>query len=116
MTRIKGITVLLTQKTQTGIDALKAPIYSTTQVSVENVLVGQPTSEDAATVWNLYEKRVVYTLAIPKGDTHDWTDTLVTLPAPFAGVYRTVGIPTAGIEENIPLDWNKKVQVERYEQ
>lgn len=115
MTRIKGVTVMLTQKTQTGTDPLKAPVWTETQITVDNVLVGQPTSEDAATVWNLYGKRVAYTLAIPKGDAHDWQDTVVTLPAPFAGVYRTVGIPTAGIEENVPLDWNRKVQVVRYE-
>jgi len=115
MTRIMGVTVLLTQKTQTGTDPLKAPVYTETPTPVENVLVGQPTSEDAATAWNLYGKRIAYTLAIPKGDTHVWEDTVVTLPAPFAGTYRTVGFPTAGIEANIPLDWNKKVQVERCE-
>ncbi len=115
MTRIKGVRVLLTQKTQAGVDELKAPVYTETQVAVENVLVGQPTSEDAATAWNLYGKRIAYTLAIPKGDAHNWTDTTVTLPAPFQGVYKTVGFPTAWIEENIPLDWNMKVQVERYE-
>ena len=44
----------------------------------------------------------------------DWTDTEVILPEPFAGRYRTIGYPTAGIEANIPLRWNKKVKVERY--
>ena len=115
MTRIKGVTVQLMQKTQTGIDALKAPVYTETPVEVQNVLVGQPSAEDAATAWNLYGKRIVYALAIPKGDGHSWQDTTVILPNPFAGTYRTVGFPTVGIEANIPLDWNMMVRVERCE-
>ena len=114
MTRIKGIAVVLSERVQTGVDALGAPVYTDVTCTVENVLVGQPSSEDAAQAWDLYGKRAAYTLAIPKGDTHAWTDAEVTLPAPFSGRYRTIGFPTAGIEENIPLDWNKKVQVERY--
>ena len=60
-------------------------------------------------------KKIAYTLAIPKGDENTWEDTFVTLPAPFGGTYRTIGSPTAGIEENIPLRWNKKVHLERFE-
>ena len=115
MIRIRGITVEVCVRTQTGVDALKAPVYEERWETVENVLVGQPTSDDAATAWNLYGKRIAYTLAIPKGDAHVWRDTLVRLPEPFEGVYRTVGVPAAGIEENVPLCWNKKVQVERHE-
>ena len=62
---------------------------------------------------NISGKRIAYTLAVPKGDTHDWTDTEVEF---FGMKFKTVGIPTQGIEENIPLLWNKKVQVERYEE
>ncbi len=29
--------------------------------------------------------------------------------------WRSFGIPSQGIEDMIPLDWNKKVTVERYE-
>ena len=61
----------------------------------------------------MYGKRVAYTLAIPKGDTHRWEDAEVALPEPFAGTYHTIGYPTAGIEANIPLRWNKKVLIER---
>ena len=78
-------------------------LYGTTNETISNVLIGEPA---------LNGKN--YTLGIPKGDTNDWTDTEVILPEPFAGRYRTIGYPTAGIEANIPLRWNKKVKVERY--
>ena len=81
-------------------------------VDVNNVLYGEPSTEDVTNTLNLYGKRVAYVLAIPKGDTHKWTDTLVRLPD---GVYRTIGFPTHGIDELMPLAWNMKVKVERYD-
>lgn len=110
--RIKGISVTLYERTQTGIDAANRPIYEETPVTVDNVLVGAPTSDDVVNEFNLSGKRIAYTLGIPKGDTHDWTDRTVEF---WGSKFRTVGIPTQGIEENIPLDWNMKVQVEAYE-
>lgn len=57
-------------------------------------------------------RRIAYTLAIPKGDTHNWDNVRVAFSgrpsAPAAGAVQ-------GIEAMIPLRWNKKVQVERYE-
>lgn len=112
---IKGITIQLIKKTQTGTNWDNTPIYTEETVNVDNVLVGEPTTDDITNTLSLYGKKVAYTLAIPKGDTNDWLDTEVILPAPFAGTYMTIGYPTAGIEENIPLSWNKKVKIERYE-
>ena len=109
-----GITITLIEKTQTGTDALNHPIYSEPEVEIDNVLVGQPTADEIAETMSLYGKKVEYTLAIPKGDTHKWEDTFVILPDPFAGKYKTIGYPTAGIDALIPLSWNKKVKVERY--
>lgn len=110
---IHGILVQVAVNTITGHDALNAPIVSVEWDTVENVLVGQPSTQEQVDSHQLYGKRIAYTLAIPKGDTHNWTDTRVILPAPFAGEYKTFGLPTAGIEENIPLDWNIKVNLER---
>ena len=110
-----GITVTIEKKTQTGTDGFGRPVYSTTTENVNDVLVGEPSTDDITNNLALYGKKVVYTLAIPKGDTHDWEDTYVTLPAPFAGRYRTIGKPTAGIDANIPLRWNKKVHLEELE-
>ena len=111
---MRGITIQLCEKTQIGIDELNRPVYDYELTEVGNVLVGQPSSEDIESTLSLYGKKVAYTLAIPKGDTHKWEDTEVYLPSPFHGRYKTIGYPTAGIESLIPLDWNKKVHIERY--
>lgn len=111
---IKGITIQLIKKTQTGTDALNNPIYTDEVIDVDNVLVGEPTADEVANTLALYGKQVRYTLGIPKGDENTWEDTEVVLPAPFEGKYKTIGYPTAGIEDNIPLKWNKKVKIERY--
>lgn len=111
---IKGVTIKLLEKVQTGADDFGAPVYEETPVDIENVLVGEPSTEDITQTLNLYGKHVQYVLAIPKGDTHEWEDKKVILPEPFAGTYQTIGFSTAGIEENIPLSWNRKVKVERY--
>lgn len=111
---IKGITIKIIKKTQVGKDWTNAPVYEEIEEDVENVLVGEPSADDVVNTLNLHGKQVAYMLAIPKGDEHEWTDTDVILPAPFTGRYRTIGEATAGVEENIPLLWNKKVKVERY--
>lgn len=111
MAAIKGITVRLKTRVQTGTDEFKRPIYEESFVNVENVLVGVPSSEDVVNELNLSGKKIAYTLGIPKGDTHSWVDTEVEI---WGELYRTIGYPTQGIDELIPLFWNKKVQVERY--
>ena len=112
MAKIEGITVTLYNKTQTGTDGFGEPIYTETPIDVDDVLVYPATSTEILETVNLYGKKVVYTLAIPKGDEHDWEDRKVSF---FGKDWRTFGIPTKGIESNIPLRWNTKVTVERYE-
>lgn len=112
---MKTVTVTLIKKTQSGTDPFNQPIYDESEVSVDGVLVGEPSTEDITNAYTRYGSKVVYTLAVPKGDDNDWNDTGVILPEPFAGRYHTVGIPTAGIEGNIPLRWNKKVHLESFE-
>jgi len=109
-----GISITLIVKTESGTDALNRPTYTESQITVNDVLVGEPSTDEIANTLSLYGKKAKYTLAIPKGDQNTWVDTDVILPEPFAGRYRTIGFPTAGIEENIPLRWNKKVLIERY--
>lgn len=110
---MRGITITLLVRTQTGTDKLNRPVYQTETVTVDDVLVGEPTADDISNAQVMFGKRAAYCMAIPKGDTHIWEDTEVILPAPFAGHYKTIGYPTAGIEANIPLRWNKKVLIER---
>lgn len=111
---LQGATVLLHVKTRTGTDPFGVPVWEDMTVPVEDVLIGQPTTEEVTDTLNLTGRTAVYRLAIPKGDDHVWENTLVELPPPMAGLYRTVGIPVAGIEENIPLRWNMKVYLERF--
>lgn len=108
---MKGMTVQLAVKTQIGTDAFGAPIYSEELVNIDDVLVGQPSSNDVITTLELTGKRIAYTLGIPKGDTHNWVDTDVIF---FGERFRTIGIPMTGIQENIPLRWGSNIQVERY--
>ena len=112
MARIQGITVKLYTQTASSTDPFGAPIYTETPSDVENVLVAPTSSTEILDTVNLYGKKAVYTLGIPKGDTHDWEDKKVSF---FGEDWHTFGIPQEGIEANIPLEWNKKVFVERYE-
>lgn len=108
---IKGMTVQLAVKSQTGTDAFGVPIYTETFVDIDNVLVGQPTSEDVISTLQLTGKRAAYVLGIPKGDTHNWENTDVKI---WGERFRTIGVPQTGIQENIPLRWGANIQVERY--
>lgn len=108
---IHGITVRLYEKTPAGADAFNAPVYTETPQDVPNVLVGEPDAADIVNDLQLYGKRIAYTLGIPKGDTHSWEDATVEF---FGQKFRTYGGVTQGIEDLIPLNWNKKVKVERY--
>ena len=112
ISRIKGVPVTLYEKTLTGYDEANRPVYTETPVTVDNVLIGEPSTEDGTSEYNLSGKRIAYVLGIPKGDTHEWADRTVGF---FNQMFRTVGVPTQGIDELIPLDWNKKVKVEAYE-
>ena len=111
---IKGKTVILYDREQTGTDALNHPIYKETPVEVDNVLYSPMSTSQVLETYNLTGRIAVYELAIPKGDEHEWT---AGKKVRFANQdWRIIGIPTEGIDNLIPLRWNEKVQVERYEQ
>lgn len=65
---------------------------------VSNVLIGEPAADGKS-----------YTLGIPKGDQHIWTDRKLSF---FGRIFRTLGFPAKGIEANIPLSWGQNVRVE----
>ena len=112
MAKIKGITITLISKQQTGTDPFGSPTYSDVETDVDNVLVAPTSSDDVVNNLSLTGRKAVYTLAIPKGDTHNWENVEVRF---FGQRFKAFGIPIEGIEDLIPLDWNKKVMVERYE-
>ncbi|MFS7492529.1 hypothetical protein AB6905_16285 [Carnobacterium maltaromaticum] len=112
MGKIKGIAIILVDKIETGKDPFGNPIFEDDEISIENVLISPTSSDDIVNQMSLTGRKAVYTLAIPKGDTHDWENKEVIF---FNQRWRVFGIPLEGIEDLIPLDWNKKVMVERYE-
>ena len=87
MGKIKGIRIKLIEKIETGLDEIGSPIYKENPVLVDNVLVAPVSSDDVISSTNLYGKKAVYVL----------------------------GKATKGIDDLIPLEWNKKVWVEAYE-
>ena len=109
---MKGVTVTLHVKTQTGVDGMNNPVYAVSKVQVGNVLVGEPTTEEIDSSISLYGKQIRYMLGLPKGDTHVWTDTVVEI---FGEEFQTFGDTIQGIEANVPTPWHKKVRVARYE-
>lgn len=112
MAMIKGQKVILFEKTVAGQDPFGHNLYAENEVEVENVIC-EPASNDAVIAeLQLEGKHIVYTLHIPKGDSHNWKDARVR----FNGEeWKTYGDCLEYDETMTPLDWNKKVKVERYE-
>lgn len=109
---IKGITVRLITSVQVGSDPAGAPIYEEVPEDIENVLVAPASAQDVIDGTQLYGKKAVYTLGIPKTDDHVWEDQMVEF---FGQRWHVFGIPQKGIDAMIPLSWNTKVMVERYD-
>ena len=82
MGRLSGRTVILYDKRQTGVDGFNRPIYEDVPITVDNVLIGIPSAQEVIDALNLTGKRAAYTLGIPKGDTHTWTDRKVEFFGP----------------------------------
>lgn len=102
---------------QTGTDPFGAPIITEEAVTVDNVLVGEPSTDDITTSTDLYGKRILYMLGIPKGDTHDWLDKRVSWQDAYGRTItcKTFGFPITGIEANVPGPWHMKVRCGAYE-
>lgn len=111
MILIHGIPVKLINFTETDTDPFGNPICTETETIVDNVIVAPASADDVTDSINLFGKRAEYTLGIPKGDVHNWIDAKVEF---FGQVWNTFGFPLEGIEDMVPLEWNKKVMVERY--
>lgn len=107
-----GVSVVLHVRTRTGTDAFNDPVYTDSTVTVANVLIGQPTTEEITSSIDLYGKKTEYMLGIPKGDANVWEDTTVEF---FGQTWQTFGSVIQGIEANVPTPWHKKVRVCRCE-
>lgn len=109
MALIRGITITLYDRVKTGVDGFNRPTYQDLPVFVDNVLVIPMSETEVLDTLNLTGRRAIYQLAIPKGDQHDWTDKDISF---WGRRFRAVGDVLEGIDDLIPLDWNKKVRVE----
>lgn len=92
-------------------DEFGTVIESETYVEVEDVLVGQASSDEDVSSVNLYGKHISVMLGIPKGDTHDWRNKKVII---WGRTFRTFGDPVTGEPENIPLRWGQNIRAEAY--
>lgn len=110
--RLKGITIKLIEKEKTGVDEFGHALYEENECFVDDVLVAPEQASELVTDTNVNVSKTIYNLAIPKGDSHNWKNADVEF---FGKKWHAVGLPIEGIEEMIPLKWNKKVTVELYE-
>ena len=109
---INSITVKLYERTETGKDELGEAIYQEQPIYVPGVLVTPASADAIVSDLQLYGRRSVYELCIPKGDAHEWEGCRVEF---FGKVFRAFTPLERWIESNVPLRWNAKIRVERYE-
>lgn len=111
---IKGEPIILYEQTVTGRDDFNREVIEPVPVTIDNVVIGRPTTDDITSEINLSGKTIAYILAIPADDSHTWENRTVEF---YGKRWRTVGIPMQFKEgfmgSNFP--WNKKVRVEAYE-
>lgn len=109
---IKGIKVILHERVKSGVDAFNAPVFKTQPVEVKNVLVSPSDGSEILSENQMAGKRMEYELSIPKGDSHNWENSTVEF---FGKLWQTFGPVQEWTEDFVPLDWNRKVKVARYE-
>lgn len=118
MARLSGTTVILYTEVQTGTDPFGKPNMEEVPVQVDNVLVGEPSTDDITSSTQLFGKTITYMLGIPKGDTHNWMDKKVSWTDAYGITHtaKTFGFPITGIEANLPpqIPWHMKVRCEAY--
>lgn len=81
------------------IKGIDITLYGITEQTINNVLVGEPSSDGLS-----------YTIALPKGTSFDLADTIIGF---FGRRFRVIGLASEGMEINIPLAWNAKYRVEQ---
>lgn len=108
VTLLKGETVLVQTRTKTGVDAFNSPIYTTSEVSVANVLVSPSTPADNISAMHPEGVRVKYMLHFPKS----YTGNLQGLKIRVRGsLYDVIGSPDHYTLENTPGEWWLPVEV-----
>jgi hypothetical protein len=109
---IKAITVRLFSPVTQSLDGFNEPIATETYEDVPGVLVYPTTGDAIVTDLQIYGKRSIYELCIPKGDDHQWEDAEVGF---FGKKYHTFGPCIEYVEANTPTPWNKQIRCELIE-
>lgn len=109
---MRGETVILISRKPIGHDPFGAETYEEEEIKVDDVLIGNPGTDDVVSDLNLYGKRLVFVLGIPKTDSHDWKDKTIIIRGQR---FRTYGFPLTQTMANVPGRWNTQVKVECYE-
>lgn len=112
---IKGVMVVFITRRQTGTDPLGAPLFEEVERRVPDVLISPTKSDDVVNTLTLTGRKAVYTLAIPKDEDAEAFVMNASEARFFGERWKIIGTPTKGIEYLIPLRWNMKVEVERYD-
>ena len=109
---IRGVSVIVHTPTAASVDRFGNAVYSSTDSTVDNVLVspGATADLDASRPEGV---TVAYTLHFPKSFNASLEGCTVTLPEPWAGTYRVIGDPRQYIDANTPTAWHMPVEVER---
>ena len=111
---LRGTTVTLYERRQTGIDGLGAPVYEETPVPVRDVLIAPAEGPAVTDSTGLEGRRTAFRLYLPRGDAHDWVGCRVGF---YSSTFRVVGGAQQWMPENLPraCRWNKCLEVERYD-
>lgn len=109
---LRGVPVQLREKVNNGTDSIGEPIYTYNPVvTIGNILIAPATITEIQDALQLHGKKIVYNIAIPKVDNHNWEGAIVTYNG---NDYICVNIQS-GIDYLVPTQWHKKGQLIRYE-
>lgn len=109
MVWIRGEQVTLHQRIEgTERDAFGHPVITYSDVVVNNVLIAPVSVSEMTDSVDLETMSDTYTLGIPKGDANEWKHGKVTF---WGKTFEVIGGVSEGMENLIPLEWNKKVTV-----
>lgn len=116
MPHFKGQTITLYERTQISVNPINEPIYAESVTQVSNVFIETTSAEEIKQEMELFGRHSVYTLHIPKGDNHNWLNSIVVLGGQYGQrKFKQFGDITVYDSQYCPLDWDKKIKVEVYE-
>lgn len=108
---IKGVDVEVSAPTYGTKDRFGNSTVTYGKAETVNVLI-VPGATDLLEASRPEGATVAYTLHFPKTYTASLEGCIVTLPQPWGGTYAVLGDPKPYIDENVPGQWDRPVEVE----